>query len=170
VDADLRIASGVAPGAEAIQRLVAANTTAPALEVVHRGPASIRLPDLDGDSVDLEDFRGSETLVLFWNPGCGFCRQMLDDLRDWEGTRPDGAPELLVVSRGGVDDNRALGLESLSVLDEGTRVMQTFGAPGTPAAVLVDEDGAVASSVAVGAQEVLALARDGHRRTTGVAS
>ena len=31
----------------------------------------VALPDLEGQSVELEDFRGEETLVLFWNPGVG---------------------------------------------------------------------------------------------------
>ncbi len=34
--------------------------------------------------MELEDFRGEETMVLFWNPGCGFCQQMLPDLKAWE--------------------------------------------------------------------------------------
>jgi peroxiredoxin len=41
----------------------------------------LRLPDLTGKLVDLADLRGSKTLVLFWNPGCGFCQRMLDDLK-----------------------------------------------------------------------------------------
>ena len=44
----------------------------------------VALPDLEGQTVKLEDFRGEETLVLFWNPGCGFCQQMLPDLKAWE--------------------------------------------------------------------------------------
>ena len=44
----------------------------------------VALLDLEGQSVELEDFRGEETLVLFWNPGCGFCQQMLPDLKAWE--------------------------------------------------------------------------------------
>jgi hypothetical protein len=37
--------------------------------------------------------------------------------------------------------------------------MQALGAMGTPSAVLVDRDGKVASGLAVGAPQVLALAR-----------
>jgi thiol-disulfide isomerase/thioredoxin len=60
----------------------------------------LRLPDLEGDTVDLEDFRGEKTLVLFWSPSCGFCQQILPDLKRWEGNRPEDAPKLLVVSSG----------------------------------------------------------------------
>jgi thiol-disulfide isomerase/thioredoxin len=79
---------------------------------------TLRLTDLDGRVIDLADFRGSDTLVLFWNPGCGFCQQMLGDLRAWEASPPPGAPKLLVVSTGGVEENRALGLRAPVVLDQ----------------------------------------------------
>ena len=42
--------------------------------------------------VELADFRGEETLVVFWNPGCGFCQQMLSDLREWEQNPPEEPP------------------------------------------------------------------------------
>jgi thiol-disulfide isomerase/thioredoxin len=119
------------------------------------------LPDLAGETVRLADFQGRPALVLFWNPGCGFCARMLDDLKAWE-TGPgadDGAPRLLVVSTGGVEANRAMGLASTVVLDEGFNTGRAFGAAGTPSAVLVDAGGNVASEVAVGAPGVLALAR-----------
>jgi len=44
------------------------------------------------------------------------------------------------------------------VLDQHFAVGRAFGANGTPSAVLVDEEGKVASEVAVGAQAVLELA------------
>jgi len=42
---------------------------------------ALALPDLSDQTVDLADFRGRPTLVLFWGPRCGFCNQMLDDLK-----------------------------------------------------------------------------------------
>jgi len=44
------------------------------------------------------------------------------------------------------------------VLDQDFRTARLFGASGTPSAVLVDAEGRIASAVAVGAQEVFALA------------
>jgi thiol-disulfide isomerase/thioredoxin len=118
----------------------------------------VKLPDLGGSTVDLADFKDQETLLLFWNPGCGFCQRMLDDLKALEADPPEGAPEILVVSAGTAEDNRAMGLRSTVVLDQGFSVGSAFGASGTPSAVLVDSEGKVASEVAVGAPTVLALA------------
>jgi peroxiredoxin len=118
----------------------------------------LRLPDLTGKLVDLADLRGSKTLVLFWNPGCGFCQRMLDDLKAWEANPPKGAPKLLVVASGTLEDNRALGLKSPVLLDPNFSAGPQFGVNGTPSAVLVDAKGNIASEVAVGAPAVLALA------------
>jgi peroxiredoxin len=119
---------------------------------------ALRLPDLDGKIVDLAQFRGRPTLVLFWNPGCGFCAQMLDDLKAWEARPPEGAPQLLIVSAGTAEANRAMGLRAPVLLDQGFTTGRAFGVLGTPSAVLVDAQGNIASQVAAGAPSVLALA------------
>jgi peroxiredoxin len=132
-------------------------------EIGEPAPA-LKLPDLGGETVDLEDFQGGRTLLLFWSPGCGFCRQMLQDLKAWEGDPPEGAPRLLVVSTGAVEDNRAMELRSRVVLDQTWETAREFGARGTPTAVLVGEDGRIGSGLAVGASAVLELAgADGDR-------
>jgi peroxiredoxin len=118
----------------------------------------MKLEDLDDNTVELKDFRGEEALVLFWNPGCGFCQQMLDDLKDWEDNPSEGAPNLLVVSAGTKEANKAMGLRSRVVLDQEFATGRAFGASGTPSAVLVDEDGKIASGLAEGGPAVLELA------------
>ncbi len=119
----------------------------------------IKLENLGGKNVELKNFRGSETLVLFWNPGCGFCQQMLPDLKEWEANPPEEAPKLLVVSAGTEEANKEMSLSSPVVLDQQFAVGRSFGASGTPSAVLVDKEGKIASEVAVGAPAVLKLAR-----------
>jgi peroxiredoxin/uncharacterized membrane protein YphA (DoxX/SURF4 family) len=174
VDEHGNIASGLAVGAPQVMAL--ANGQAPGMAAPPQllqparvgDPApELKLPDLDGRNFDLAAQRGSEVLVLFWNPGCGFCQQMLPDLKAWEDSRPPGAPELLVVSSGSVADNRAMGLRSRVVLDGGSGVIGGFGANGTPMAVLVDAEGRIASPVAAGAQQVFELANR-RRRAAGV--
>jgi peroxiredoxin len=161
VDEEGRIASDVVAGGPAVMALARGETPQSAQTPTAVGdPAPpLRLPDLGGNPVDLADFRGRKTLLLFWNPGCGFCQQMLEDLKAWEADRPEDAPETLVVSTGTVEANKALGLRSAVLLDENSAVAHAFSASGTPMAVLVDEQGRIASDVAAGATAVLALAR-----------
>ena len=120
----------------------------------------VRLFDPSGKPVDLAGYRGHPTLLLFWNPACGFCQKMLGDLQRWEAGRTQEAPQLLVVSTGTPEANQALGLASSVLLDTGFNTGTAFGASGTPSAVLIDKDGRIASELAVGAPGVLALA--GH--------
>jgi methylamine dehydrogenase accessory protein MauD len=136
----------------------AAAPTVPAASKVGEPAPEIKLPDLHGNTVGLEDFRGEETLVLFWNPGCGFCKQMLPDLKEWEARAQEGAPKLLVVSAGSEEANEGMGLGSTVVLDQQFSAGRAFGASGTPSAVLVDAEGKIASEVTVGAPRVLELA------------
>jgi peroxiredoxin len=136
----------------------AAAPTVEAAQKVGETAPVVKLPDLEGNTVELADFRGEETLVLFWNPGCGFCQQMLPDLKEWEGRAPEDAPRLVVVSAGSEEANREMGLTSPVLLDQQFAIGRAFGASGTPSAVLVDAEGKVASEVAVGAPAVLGLA------------
>jgi peroxiredoxin len=124
------------------------------------------LPDLSGKQVRLADLKGSETLLLFWNTGCGFCKQMLDDLKTWEADRPGDAPKIVVFSSGPTADIQAMGLRSTVIPDPSFTYGPRFGANGTPMAVLLDAQGTVASSVAAGAPSVLALAK-GEAQDTG---
>jgi peroxiredoxin/uncharacterized membrane protein YphA (DoxX/SURF4 family) len=143
----------------------AAAPTVPAAQRVGEEAPEVKLPDLEGNTVQLADFRGEETLVLFWNPGCGFCQQMLPDLKEWEATSSGGAPRLVVVSAGSEEANREMGLASPVLLDQQFATGRAFGASGTPSAVLVDAEGKVASEVAVGAPAVFELAGADQTKT-----
>ena len=136
----------------------AAAPTMPAAQRVGEPAPEVKLADLEGKIVELEDFRGEETLLVFWNPGCGFCQQMLPEIKQWEEDRPEGAPELLFVSAGTEEANRDMKLSSRVVLDQQFAAGRAFGASGTPSAVLVDVEGRIASEVAVGAPAVMDLA------------
>lgn len=118
----------------------------------------LTLRDLDGNSVDSSIFRGERTLALFWNPGCGFCQRMLPELQAWEAKPAPDSPRLLFISTGPAETNRAMNLRSTILLDDAFAAGRAFGANGTPSAVLLDEKGRVASRVAVGAPDVMALA------------
>jgi hypothetical protein len=65
---------------------------------------------------------------------------------------------LLVVSTGSEEATRKMRLSSPVLLDAHLTAARAFGAPGTPSAVLIDEQGRVVSELAVGAPAVLALA------------
>ncbi len=166
VNPDGTIGSFVALGADEIKTAVLDRVLPPPAKVGDPAPA-LNMPGLNGKPVDLEKFRGEDTIVLFWNPGCGYCQTILEDIKAWELEREPDAPRLLVVSNGEVKDNKAQEFLSPVVLDNDYIIGRVFGSAGTPSAVLVDGEGKIASEVAVGAEAVFALA--GIKRLTKVA-
>lgn len=131
---------------------------------------SIALATLDGDRVDLADESPSERVLVFWNPGCGFCQRLVGDLKTWEAHRSPADPALVVISAGSAEATRAHGFASQVLLDDGIGTGRRFGAHGTPAAVRIDVEGRIDSPVASGATAVLGLLRaalvtgsNGHR-------
>ena len=152
-----RIASPIAAGADAIRSLVA-DATRPKPYAKGEQVMPLSLSDLDGRLVDLSQLTGRKTVMLFWSPTCGFCTDALDDVKWWEQHRDPALADLVVITSGDVEANRAQGFQSRVVLDPDFEAGNRFGSAGTPSAVIVDERGRVASDVAVGAPEVLALA------------
>ena len=156
--------SPLATGADAIRDLIDHATLPPKAEKGDLVPA-LRLRDLSGGTINLASLPGRRTMMLFWSPSCGFCEQMLDDLKRWERDRPQDAPDLLIISSGSVEASRAQGFRSRVLLDPNSRAGSVLGSAGTPSAVMVDENGKIASEVSVGAVEVLALATRTSQKT-----
>ena len=129
---------------------------APGLPVGSEVP-SIRLESLAGDETELAEHLSGPTALVFWNPGCGYCRSMHDELRAWESDRPADSPALVVISAGSTDDVRAEGFASTVLLDPEWALSAALGADGTPIAMLVDGAGRVASPLVSGAVAAFAL-------------
>jgi thiol-disulfide isomerase/thioredoxin len=177
---DGAIGSSLAQGADAIRAVVAqsmSETPMLRLAAVANGPdgnsaraplvpaaklgypaPELKFADLNGKTVVLSAFRGRKILLLFWNPRCGFCQRMLSDLQSWDADPPIGAPTLVVVSAGTVEDGRAMGLRSAILLDPTGQAGGPLGANGTPMGIVIDARGQIASEVAAGAEAVFELA------------
>ncbi len=159
VRADGTIGSPVVEGPDAIGALLERTVGELSRTMLGTPAPQVELPDLNGAIVSLNYFGGKRLVVLFWDPECQFCGEMLPDLRAWEDNAPEEAPTLLVVSTGTEEATRKLGLSLPVLLDAELDAARAFGAPGAPSAVLIDEQGRVASELAVGAPAVLALAQ-----------
>jgi peroxiredoxin/uncharacterized membrane protein YphA (DoxX/SURF4 family) len=177
IDHDGRIASPLAGGVPAIRRLIF-NVLHPSLPVVPRrgsqphgrrgSPPVLRtgdpvpeitLMDLEGRQQSLQQFFSHPTVLLFWNPACGFCQNMTPALQAWQAHARKTTPRLVIISTGTVKANRALGFQAPILLDPHRITADRFGARGTPNAILVNKQGIVASKLAAGADQVLKLGR-----------
>jgi thiol-disulfide isomerase/thioredoxin/uncharacterized membrane protein YphA (DoxX/SURF4 family) len=159
------VASYVAHGIDAIRELVGVLFSQKQARLREADTLSIGnpVPDLafeavSGEKVALSDLKDRETVLLFWNPQCGFCQRMLPDLQEWEKTASADAPRLVVLSTGSVSENRAMGLRSTVLYDPQSSAATAFGAHGTPMGILLDSEGRVASRVVAGAEAVFELA------------
>jgi peroxiredoxin len=118
------------------------------------------LPDLDGAQKSLADFRGRRLLIVFFNPGCGFCTRMAPDL----AALPTEAPAVLplVVTTGAAEDNRKLvteyGIRCPVLLQQGMEVASQYQCNGTPMGYLIDEQGNIASEMGIGGPALITLA------------
>lgn len=149
-----KIASSIAAGSDAVRALIA-RATLP--QPVKKGDAvpSLKLTDLNGKTIDLAALRGHRTLLLFWNPSCGFCQNMLPAVKTWK--LPEDATELVVISSGSPEDNRQQGFRAKVLLDSYFGSGQVFGVTSTPSAVVIDKQGRVASEVSAGAPAIFEL-------------
>jgi peroxiredoxin len=136
----------------------------PSLPVGSAAP-EFELPDLTGEPGDqrrLSQWRGQRVLLIFYNPRCGFCVKMAPDLASLPIDGDEGQPIPLVVTTGDAEANRQLvedhGIRCPVLVQKQMEVASLYKAGGTPVGYLIDEQGNIASEIAVGAQALLALA------------
>ncbi len=140
----------------------AAQAALPPLGIGSQAP-DFELPTLSGGDVTLGAFSGRKRVLIFFNPGCGYCGQMASDLATLPVDGRDGRPMPIVISGGDREANQRLvrehGIRALVLLQRGNEVGELYRTAGTPTGYLVDEEGRIASEMAIGAQALLALAR-----------
>ncbi len=149
---------------------------------------NFELPDLTGERKTLAEFLGQSVLLLFFNPACGFCRDLVPRLAalgagssrrsehpDVEPTTQSprsltdqplvagaGRPGLLLISTGDPEQNRQFfaehNLGGPILLQEEMEVAIAYKASGTPSGYLIDAKGKIASELALGRDALLALA------------
>lgn len=174
VDPNRRIASRVALGAVEIRRLVEAwasrlmsappdrvMSPPPPVDPVRLLPGDpappFKLPAVRGGDVDLTEFGGRITVLIFWKPTCPHCQAFVPSLLRRETDQTDASAQIVFVATGSREANEAQRFRSPMLLDEGGEVGRAYGSPGTPCAILLDADGRLASAIAVGVPEVEAL-------------
>ena len=122
--------------------------------------ADVEALDLHGVSGTLADDCSGSTLLVNWNPNCGYCASIAMDLAGLEPSLGDAGIGLVFLAAGDAGSNRGLadrsGITSpVLLLGEAE---SPFGAAGTPAAFHLDADRRI-TEIAYGNIEVPRLAR-----------
>ena len=171
INSDGKIASRLAAGDAAIRELVEkikSENLTPDFFVENgesqNGPLVIgkqipefSLADVRGNTFKTEDFYGRKTLVAFWSLSCPHCQNLIEELRNWDKTKGQDEPNLVIFSSGEPEEHRNLEVESPILLDKNYEIAKHFGMSGTPSAVLVNETGKIVSETAIGAPQIWAL-------------
>jgi thiol-disulfide isomerase/thioredoxin/uncharacterized membrane protein YphA (DoxX/SURF4 family) len=168
-----RIASHVAAGDTAIRELVAkikdedlrqeftfftnGNGHAHSNNRVGENVPTFSLKDINGNEINNDYFKHKQTLVAFWSLTCPYCQEMMSDLREWDSTKGEDEPNLVVFSEGDKAAHEEFELSSPIILEKDYQTAAHFGMFGTPSAVLVNENGTIISETAAGAPEIWAL-------------
>lgn len=127
------------------------------LQIGTRAP-EFELPDLAGALHRLSDWSGRKVLLIFFNPDCGFCREMVSMMKSMQ-SRDDVLP--IVVSTGAAGKNAQIIQENdfgaTWLLQRETEVAAQYAASGTPMGYLIDERGFIATPLRVGAPQLLEI-------------
>jgi len=122
------------------------------------------LPDLSGRPISLQEYRGRRVILIFSDPHCGPCMQLAPYLVRMQGRRRTIATEIVVISRGDIEENRqkaeAQGFQFPVVIQDRWKLSRKYGIFATPVAFLIGEDGRTERSVAVGFEQIRDLLRD----------
>jgi peroxiredoxin len=123
-----------------------------------------RLPDLQGKTLSLDDYRGQRVLLVFSDPNCGPCDELAPHLTSLHQQQESNGVAIVLVGRGSVEENRKkaqkFGFQFPVVLQEKWKLSKEYGIFATPVAFLVAENGLIARDVAIGKNAILALAAD----------
>jgi peroxiredoxin len=118
-----------------------------------------RLPRLDGGELSLEEFRGRRVLLVFSDPGCGPCAELVPALEQFH--RGPGGVQVLMISRGDPEANRRkaaeLGVAFPVALQRHWEISLLYAKFATPIAYLIDEQGVLATDVVVGVEPIREL-------------
>jgi len=103
------------------------------------------LPQLDGSSVSLADYRGRVVILEFWATWCGPCRFSVPSLDVvYKKYRDRGLQVLLINEDEEPEKVRRWAERRLAapiLLDQGSRVGGRYGVSGIPQLYIVDQDG-----------------------------
>jgi len=124
---------------------------------------SFEFPDLYGNTVALEDFRGKPVLLVNWNFECGFCDAIAPELARLQASLEKQKVRSVLLSYGEPGSNRTQaaehGLKCTILLSKDSERPRPFDQQGTPVAYLLDETGRVARPLANGADQVVEVAK-----------
>jgi thiol-disulfide isomerase/thioredoxin len=118
----------------------------PAIQIGINAP-SFKLPDISGQQVTLDQFKGKVVMLDFWATWCGPCRMTMPLMESLQKEYADSLVLLAVNVQEPREEVRnfvrAQNLHSRVLLDEEGSIGAAYGAESIPMQVLIDKKGVV---------------------------
>jgi thiol-disulfide isomerase/thioredoxin len=136
-------------------------------------PVGLPAPDFsalnaEGEAATLETSRvpGRLTVLLFADPGCAPCLELLPQVADWQNEHR-GRLAISVITTGELEAAQELrdryGLQRI-IVQRDREIAEAYRAYGTPTATLLYSDGRIARPLALGAKQIEALVGEATTR------
>jgi peroxiredoxin len=162
--------AGASPNAHSrevsIASLASSRINRDGLKAGTRAP-EFTLPGVDGKEISLKSFRGRPLLLVFSDPDCRPCSDLMPELEAIHRKTKD--LQVLVIGRGDLQANRdkakQLGLTFPIALQRSWEISRAYGMFATPIGYLIDEDGVLVEDVAMGGNKILALSTQRRNAT-----
>ena len=117
--------------------------------LAHPAP-NFSLPGVYGGRVDLNSYRGTPVLLVFWTTSCPICQRELPMLSKLERSFRDKGVVLLPINLEGesqaADFLSSNSLNLTSLYDSDYKVARAYDVGGVPKFVLIDKDGKIRRS------------------------
>jgi thiol-disulfide isomerase/thioredoxin len=120
---------------------------APAFHLQRAGGGTLSLDQLRAD--------GLPVMLIFSAPGCGACAEFLPVARIWEQAF-ETRMRIVVVSKPSADGSHTQGASTV-LFEKEHEIADLYGVPATPAALLVNADGTIGSTVKLGSNAISTL-------------
>jgi len=118
----------------------------------------VSLPLAGGGTLTLDDYRGSRVLLVFSDPECGPCNELVPQLE--RAHRESSDPRIVMISRTAAKTRATIAAHGLTfpvALQRRWEVSREWAMFSLPNAYLVDDAGMIAAPAAVGREAILAL-------------
>lgn len=151
-----------------------------ALPVIDASPSAIQaprrarsapafdLPTTDGRRLTLQKVlsRGKPVLLLFVDPACGPCRELVPDIHEWHRRFGDEITVVLISRGDPITNLRKFGDLAVALQDD-REIYDLYDVEGTPTGVLVSRDGLIREPYAPGRAEIRELVMRAMQGTPG---
>lgn len=138
----------------------------PPLEIGTPAP-ELRLVDGEGRDLAVRDILSTDhsNVIVYVHPSCGPCEALAPHVERWRGSLAKSVTLLLVsgTPSDGSPREAAATATPNTLWDVDDAALDALHLPGTPAAVVVDREGAIASAPVMGVEAIEALIRVARR-------